>query len=65
MCLDLSQLSPDEYMKRQHLKEALKQSGQQIEEGDIVLLYTGHYERSYRTEDWFKRHSGLHYLAAK
>ncbi|MFC0559367.1 cyclase family protein [Halalkalibacter alkalisediminis] len=65
ICLDVSHLSPDVYIKRQDLKEALKQSGQTIEEGDIVLLYTGHYERSYGTEEWFNRHSGLHYLAAK
>lgn len=65
ICLDVSHLSPDDYIKRQDLKEALKQSGQTIEEGDIVLLYTGHYERSYGTDDWFIRHSGLHYSAAK
>ncbi|GAE33128.1 cyclase family protein [Halalkalibacter akibai] len=65
ICLDVSHVLPDQYIKRQDLKMALQQSGQKIEEGDIVLLYTGHYERAYGKEDWFKRHPGLHYLAAK
>jgi kynurenine formamidase len=65
ICLDLSHLTPDQYIKRQDLKEALRMSELTIEEGDIVLLYTGHYERAYGTEEWFQRHPGLHYLAAK
>jgi kynurenine formamidase len=64
ICLDLSFISPDEFISKRHLKEALKKSDQTIEEGDIVLLHTGHYERAYGTDDWFKRHPGLNYQAA-
>ncbi|KHF41217.1 cyclase family protein [Halalkalibacter okhensis] len=65
ICLDISNVSPDNFIMRRDLKDALKRSNQTIEEGDIVLLYTGHYERTYGKEEWFSRHTGLHYQAAK
>ncbi|ARK32024.1 cyclase family protein [Halalkalibacter krulwichiae] len=65
ICLDVSHVKSDHYIKKNDLKEALKVANQKIEEGDIVLLYTGHYDRAYGTDAWFTSHTGLHYLAAK
>ncbi|RAL22688.1 cyclase family protein [Thermoflavimicrobium daqui] len=65
ICLDLSFVSPDEYITPEHLQTALNRSGLTIEKGDIVLLYTGHWNRAYETDEWLNRHAGLNYQAAK
>lgn len=65
ICLDVSHVSPDGYFTEKVLKDALKKSGQTIQEGDIVLLHTGHYNRSYGTDDWLEHHAGLDYDGAK
>ncbi|WP_096435167.1 cyclase family protein [Alteribacter populi] len=65
ICLDLSYISPDAYISASDLERALKKSSQVIQEGDIVLLYTGHYERAYSTDEWLTRYTGLDYNGAK
>ncbi|MDQ0252912.1 kynurenine formamidase [Evansella vedderi] len=65
ICLNLSHISPDAYISPYDLERALKKSGQVIQEGDIVLLYTGHYERAYGTDEWLTRYTGLDYNGAK
>jgi kynurenine formamidase len=65
ICLDLSHISPDDYITPADLEEALERSGQILGEGDIVLLYTGHYNRSYGKEEWLTRYTGLNYEGAK
>ncbi|GAE27868.1 metal-dependent hydrolase [Halalkalibacter wakoensis JCM 9140] len=65
ICLDVSTIPAEKFITKRDLKEAMKASSQKIEEGDIVLLHTGHYERSYGTEEWFTSHTGLNYQAAK
>ncbi|SDW10177.1 Kynurenine formamidase [Marininema mesophilum] len=65
LCLDVSNVSPDEYIHPVDLEESLSRSGQRINRGDILLLYTGHYERSYGTEEWLTRYTGLHLTAAE
>lgn len=65
ICLDLSYVSPDDYITPNDLEMALEKSGQVIQEGDIVLLYTGHYNRAYGTEEWLTRYTGLDYEGAK
>lgn len=65
ICLDLSHIPPDVYIKRGDLENALTQSKLHIDKGDIVLLYTGHYNRSYGTEEWLTRYTGLTYEGAK
>lgn len=65
VCLDLSHISPDDYIREADLKEALQKSSQVIQTGDIVLLYTGHYDRAYGTDEWLTRYSGLDYGGAK
>lgn len=65
ICLDVSSVSPDDYITPQDLESALEKSGQVIQEGDIVLLYTGHYNRAYGTDEWLTRYTGLDYEGAK
>lgn len=65
VCLDVSFVSPDDYITPSDLESALERSGQVIQEGDIVLLYTGHYNRAYGTDEWLTRYTGLNYEGAK
>lgn len=65
ICLDLSHISPDEYITQADLEQALHRASLRIEKGDIVLLYTGHYNRAYGTDEWLTRYAGLNYEAAK
>lgn len=65
ICLDLSHISPDDYITPKDLERALDNSGQVLQEGDIVLLYTGHYNRAYGTDEWLTRYTGLNYEGAK
>lgn len=65
VCLDLSHVSPDDYITPVELERALHRSGQVLDKGDIVLLYTGHYNREYGTDEWLTRYSGLDYAGAK
>lgn len=64
VCLELSFVSPDAFITRENLSRALDSAGFSLESGDIVLLHTGHYERSYGTGEWLGRYAGLDYDAA-
>src|SRR5699024_3531716 len=59
ICLDVSHVSPDGYITGSVLEQALQRSGQVLERGDIVLLYTGHYNRQYGKEEYLTRYCGL------
>lgn len=65
ICLDLSHIPPNVYIAKADLEQALSKSRLHIDRGDIVLLYTGHYNRSYGTEEWLTRYTGLDYGAAE
>ncbi|MCT4593559.1 MAG: cyclase family protein [Anaeromicrobium sp.] len=65
ICIDLSHMGPDKYIEPEDLEEALKNSGQEILKGDIVLLYTGHYDRNFGTDKWQTEYTGLSYQGAK
>ncbi|MRN56407.1 cyclase family protein [Paenibacillus monticola] len=65
VCLDVSHISPDSYITRQDLEQALQKGYLHLDKGDIVLLYTGHYNRAYGTEAWLTRYTGLDYEAAE
>jgi len=65
ICLDLSHISADAYISPADLDFALRKAKLTIQKGDIVLLYTGHYNRSYGTEEWLTRYTGLDYNGAK
>lgn len=65
VCLDVSHVSPDGYITPRDLEAALEKSRQVLEKGDIVLLYTGHYNRKFGTDEWLTRYTGLNYEGAK
>ncbi len=65
ICLDLSHIPPTRYIEAKDLEQGLQKSGLDIRKGDIVLLYTGHYDRNFNTEKWQTEYSGLSYNGAK
>ena len=65
ICLDLSHIPATRYIEPKDLESALQKSGLELQKGDIVLLYTGHYNRNFNTEKWQTEYSGLSYKGAK
>lgn len=65
ICIDLSHIPPTRKIEPHDLETALSKSGQTIEPGDIVLLYTGHYDRNFGTDQWQTTYTGLSYDGAK
>ncbi|MGL5346854.1 MAG: cyclase family protein [Peptostreptococcaceae bacterium] len=65
ICIDLSHIKPNQYIEVKDIKEAIKKCGEEINKGDIVLMYTGHYDRNFGTPKWQTEYSGLSYEAAK
>lgn len=65
ICIDLSHIKPNRYIEVSDIKEAVIKSGEEITKGDIVLMYTGHYDRNFGTDKWQTEYSGLSYDAAK
>ncbi len=59
VCLDVSFVSSNDYITSHVLEEAQKGCIRSVERGDIVLLYTGHYDRNYGTEWWQTEYTGL------
>jgi len=61
ICLDVSHVRGEEnYITKEILEKALEDSGQQIKKGDAVLLYTGHYNRTYPDYGkWLFNYPGL------
>ncbi len=65
ICIDVSHIRYPNYFEPRDLEEAVKKSGQEIKEGDIVLLHTGHHERHFGTDMFQQEYSGLSYEGAK
>lgn len=65
ICLDVSHIRYPNYIEIKDLEEALSRSGQEIRQGEILLLYTGHHDRNFGTEMFQKEYSGLSYESAK
>lgn len=65
VCLDLSNVPASRYITPSDLEQAVKKSGLTVEKGDIVLLYTGHYDRSFGTDKWQTSYTGLNKEAAE
>jgi len=59
ICLDVSHIRHPDWMTADVLENALAASGQEIRVGDIVLLYSGHGDRTYGTKDFINVYSGL------
>lgn len=65
ICIDLSNIPYSRYIEIKDIEISLKESNLKIEKGDILLMYTGHYDRNFNTDKWQTEYSGLSYDAAK
>lgn len=65
ICLDISAAPPREDVTPEQLAAALGQSGQELQEGDIVLLHTGHPARHGGTPEYTSEFAGLGEAAAE
>lgn len=65
ICLDFSHIRYPDYIEVKDFEEALRTSGLDIQKGDIVLMYTGNYNRNYGTDAYTNYYTGISYDAAK
>ena len=65
ICVDLSHKRYPEYIEVEDLKEAIAKSGQELQRGDIFLMYTGLYNREYPGKGYQNHYTGVSYEAAK
>jgi len=65
LCLDVSDFPERSTMGPEVIKDAEKKAGLGIETGDIVLFYTGHYDRNYGKPEWVEAYSGFSGEAAE
>ena len=65
VCLDVSQVPADRFIEPDDLEQALYRCKQTLAKGDIVLLYTGHYNRNYGGPKWLTDYTGLSRGAAE
>lgn len=65
VCLDLSHIPPKGRIKASDLKKASQKGRLRIKKGDIVLLYTGHWNRTYNTPSYVTDHPGLEETACR
>lgn len=59
ICLDVSSAEPNGYIDENMIKDACEKSGLSIAQGDTVLLYSGHYNRTFGTDGWMQGYPGL------
>lgn len=59
ICIDVSHKEPHSTINAQDLEDALARSGQELRPGDVLLLYTGVYDRLHGTRDYTWYYPGL------
>lgn len=59
VCLDVSHVRYPDYITGEVLRAAEASSPAKIEQGDIVLLYTGHNERTWPRDEYLADYTGL------
>ncbi len=59
LCLDVSQMRREGWIDRDDLADACERQHLPIAPETIVLLYTGHYRRTYPRPEFFTAHPGL------
>jgi len=59
ICVDVSDVRHPDYITRERLAAAVERSGQGLRTGDIVLLYTGHGDRTFGTREFIEVYTGL------
>ncbi|MBS4026023.1 MAG: cyclase family protein [Clostridia bacterium] len=65
ICLDVSHVKYDKYITKNDLNQALQKAGLEFQQGDIVLLYTGTWNRLYGTDEYLIKYTGLTREAAE
>jgi kynurenine formamidase len=65
ICLDLSHVPPKTEYTVEMIQAALDKDGLDIRQGDTVLLYSGHYIRTWGTDAWLTDYPGLSREAAE
>jgi len=65
ICLDVSDFPEKSTRGPEVIKKAEKKDGQKIKRGDIVLFYTGHYDKHYGKPGWTEVYSGFSKEAAE
>src|ERR671912_1086759 len=58
-CIDVSHKKPKTYISNEDLDEAVASSDTSGSEGDVLLLYTGTYDRYHGTVDYLSEYPGL------
>jgi kynurenine formamidase len=59
VCLDVSSVRHPDYITAELLQSADERAAVSVEPGDIVLLYTGHGDRTYPSEEFVTTYAGL------
>ena len=65
IALDISNFPERSARGPEVIKAAEKKDGQEIKQGDIVLFYTGHYDKHYGKPEWVEVYSGFTKEAAE
>ncbi|MGD9146412.1 MAG: cyclase family protein [Anaerolineae bacterium] len=65
ICIDLTHVPARTEYTVETIKEALDKAGLEIKKGDTVLLYSGHYGRTWGTDAWLTDYPGLSREAAE
>ncbi|MFT8361988.1 MAG: cyclase family protein [Sporolactobacillus sp.] len=68
ICVDLSFVRYPDYIEVADLEKAVTAAKVEIKEGDVFLMYTGHYDRTYAKGDiegYKSPYTGLSYAAAE
>lgn len=59
ICLDFSYIKPRGVISVKDIEESIKKAKLIVEKGDTVLLYTGHYDRTYPSSEYMTENPGL------
>jgi kynurenine formamidase len=65
LCLDVSDLRENSLIGPDVIKDSEKKTGLEIQSDDIVLFYTGHYDRHYPGPEYLEGYSGFSVEAAE
>lgn len=68
ICVDLTHIRYPNAIEVADIEEALKKHSLEIRKGDIFLMYTGHYDRTYPDKDYGgpnSKHTGVSYATAE
>ncbi|MXV63012.1 cyclase family protein [Natronorubrum sp. JWXQ-INN-674] len=61
VCVDVSDYirSSEDYLSAEQLQDQLEEDGLEVNTGETVLLYTGHWNRNWDTYEWLYDYGGL------